>query len=65
MVKRSDDTRVRFALMQMVERCPSGTLGYEVDGVYEPVSDPVGTFADAAAARGVGVELPGRDTLRT
>jgi CDGSH-type Zn-finger protein len=33
MVKRSDDTRTRFALMQMVERCPSGKLGYEVDGV--------------------------------
>jgi CDGSH-type Zn-finger protein len=33
MVKRSDDTRVKFALMQMIERCPSGKLGYEVDGV--------------------------------
>jgi len=33
MVKRTDDTRVRFALMQMIERCPSGKLGYEVDGV--------------------------------
>jgi CDGSH-type Zn-finger protein len=33
MVKRSDDTRLRFALMQMIERCPSGKLGYEVDGV--------------------------------
>jgi CDGSH-type Zn-finger protein len=33
MVKRTDDTRVKFALMQMIERCPSGKLGYEVDGV--------------------------------
>jgi CDGSH-type Zn-finger protein len=33
MVKRSADTRVTFALMQMIERCPSGKLGYEVDGV--------------------------------
>ena len=33
MVKRSDDVRSRFALMQMIERCPSGKLGYEVDGV--------------------------------
>jgi CDGSH-type Zn-finger protein len=33
MVKRTDDTHVRFALMQMVERCPSGKLGYEIDGV--------------------------------
>lgn len=33
MVKRADDTRTRFALMQMIERCPSGKLGYEVDGV--------------------------------
>jgi CDGSH-type Zn-finger protein len=33
MVTRSDDTRVRFTLMQMIERCPSGKLGYEVDGV--------------------------------
>lgn len=33
MLDRSDDTRVRFALMQMVERCPSGRLGYEIDGV--------------------------------
>ncbi len=32
MLDRSDDTRVRFALMQMVERCPSGRLGYEIDG---------------------------------
>jgi CDGSH-type Zn-finger protein len=32
MMDRTDDTRVRFALMQMVERCPSGKLGYEVDG---------------------------------
>jgi CDGSH-type Zn-finger protein len=33
MVEHTDDTRVRFALMQMVERCPSGKLGYEIDGV--------------------------------
>jgi len=33
MVQRTDDARVRFALMQMIERCPSGKLGYEVDGV--------------------------------
>lgn len=33
MMEHTDDTRVRFALMQMVERCPSGKLGYEVDGV--------------------------------
>lgn len=33
MVKRTDETSVRFALMQMIERCPSGKLGYEVDGV--------------------------------
>jgi len=33
MVKRTDETPVRFALMQMIERCPSGKLGYEVDGV--------------------------------
>jgi CDGSH-type Zn-finger protein len=33
MMERTDDTRVRFTLMQMVERCPSGKLGYEVDGV--------------------------------
>jgi CDGSH-type Zn-finger protein len=33
LMDRTDDTRVRFTLMQMVERCPSGKLGYEVDGV--------------------------------
>jgi CDGSH-type Zn-finger protein len=33
MMERTDDTRVRFTVMQMVERCPSGKLGYEVDGV--------------------------------
>jgi CDGSH-type Zn-finger protein len=33
MMERTGDTRVRFAVMQMVERCPSGKLGYEVDGV--------------------------------
>ena len=33
MVKRTDETSVRFGLMQMIERCPSGKLGYEVDGV--------------------------------
>jgi CDGSH-type Zn-finger protein len=33
MMDRTDDTRVRFAVMQMVERCPSGKLGYEIDGV--------------------------------
>lgn len=33
MIDRSDDTRVRFAVMQMVERCPSGKLGYEIDGI--------------------------------
>lgn len=33
MMDRTADTRVRFAVMQMVERCPSGKLGYEIDGV--------------------------------
>jgi CDGSH-type Zn-finger protein len=33
MMERADDTRVRFTVMQMVERCPSGKLGYEVDGI--------------------------------
>jgi CDGSH-type Zn-finger protein len=33
MMDRTDDTRVRFTVMQMVERCPSGKLGYEIDGV--------------------------------
>ncbi|HUR35631.1 MAG TPA: ferritin-like domain-containing protein [Vicinamibacterales bacterium] len=33
MMDHTDDTRVRFTVMQMVERCPSGKLGYEVDGV--------------------------------
>lgn len=33
MVEHTDDTVVRFKLMQMVERCPSGKLGYEIDGV--------------------------------
>ena len=32
MLEHTDDTRVRFTVMQMVERCPSGKLRYEVDG---------------------------------
>jgi len=33
MMEHTDDTRVRFTVMQMVERCPSGKLSYEIDGV--------------------------------
>jgi CDGSH-type Zn-finger protein len=33
MLERTADTRVRFALMQMVERCPSGRLGYELEDI--------------------------------
>lgn len=33
MMDRTDDSRVRFTVMQMVERCPSGKLGYEINGV--------------------------------
>ncbi len=37
MVERTDDTRTRFQMMQMVERCPSGRLGYELEeGPIEP-----------------------------
>lgn len=37
MIRHTEDTRVRFSLMQMVERCPSGTLRYSVpDGPVEP-----------------------------
>lgn len=32
MVPRSGDTRVRFSMIQMIERCPSGRLGYELEG---------------------------------
>lgn len=49
MVPRSSDTRVRFQLMQMIERCPSGALAYSVDGaVIEPDLPP----AIAATANG-------------
>jgi L-ascorbate metabolism protein UlaG (beta-lactamase superfamily) len=44
---------------------PIHAEGYDVDGVYEPVHDPVAKFAEAAAARGVGVEVLELDTLRT
>ena len=33
MMEHTDDSRVRFTVMQMVEQCPSGKLGYEIDGV--------------------------------
>lgn len=37
LLERSADSGARFKLMQMVERCPSGRLGYEVDtGPLEP-----------------------------
>jgi CDGSH-type Zn-finger protein len=37
MLPRTDDSRVRFQVMQMVERCPSGRLSYELeDGPVEP-----------------------------
>lgn len=37
LIDRTDDSQVRFQLMQMVERCPSGRLVYEIDGeVIEP-----------------------------
>jgi CDGSH-type Zn-finger protein len=37
MLPRTDDSRVRFQVMQMVERCPSGRLAYAVDaGEVEP-----------------------------
>ena len=32
MIERTEDSRVRFALMHMVDQCPSGKLGYEIDG---------------------------------
>jgi CDGSH-type Zn-finger protein len=36
-IERTEDTQVRFQLMQMVERCPSGRLTYELeDGPLEP-----------------------------
>ena len=37
MIERTEDSQVRFQLMQMAERCPSGRLGYELeDGPVEP-----------------------------
>lgn len=37
MLPRTDDSRVRFQVLQMVERCPSGRLAYELaDGPIEP-----------------------------
>ena len=37
LLERSESTGARFKLMQMVERCPSGRLGYEVGtGPVEP-----------------------------
>ena len=36
-IDRADDSLVRFDLIQRIERCPSGRLGYEVgDGPIEP-----------------------------
>ncbi len=32
MMPRTADTRVRFSVINMVEKCPSGRLGFEVDG---------------------------------
>jgi CDGSH-type Zn-finger protein len=37
MIDRTEDSQVRFQLMQMVERCPSGRLAYELEeGPLEP-----------------------------
>ena len=37
MIERTEDSQVRFQLMQMVEHCPSGRLVYELeDGPVEP-----------------------------
>lgn len=33
LIDRTDESLARFQLMQMVERCPSGRLTYEIDGV--------------------------------
>jgi CDGSH-type Zn-finger protein len=32
MLPRTSDTRVRFQMIQMIERCPSGALGYQLEG---------------------------------
>ena len=33
LIDRTDESLARFQLMQMVERCPSGRLTYEIDSV--------------------------------
>jgi len=41
MVRRSDESRVRFTAMKMIENCPSGKLAYEINDV--PIEPDLGT----------------------
>ncbi len=51
MIERTDDTRVRFQLMQMVERCPGGRLGYELHDIKHNVEQgPIEPDLPAAIA---------------